>query len=166
MRTKKEQAKRDRDLADLREAQKAFHAYLSPEEKAAVVDALHAEANAKVADEVHWRWAHLLESLANDAASAQKAAAQFAAEFAVNPGHALRWSNTMFRDAARLDVAREAGEALRAHGPTKVRAYYEQTLLRRASSLNQSTSPASNLYEDNLTAAVAKLLETLRWAGF
>lgn len=164
--TKREQAAKERQRRDLEEAQRAF-TLLSASEQRQIVDALHAEAMARLADEAHWRWAHLLEQLDGDALAAKRLLDSFAAEIlGCNPGYALRGSDRAFEMAARFDVYTEFAQALRSHGPAKVATHFAHTLISRASSPHHSTSRTSSLYEEYYTASIARALEALRWAGY
>lgn len=106
--------------------------------------------------------------LAIEVRSCQAALKKFAEELVLNPGYALQWSNDSFQRGARLflfadlfaRIVDEEGKVVpEAAERTRRRAVLE--CLRIASDPPRSTSPASNLFAQEMGAAWAEVARML-----
>lgn len=107
----------------------------------------------------------------DDTTEALKASlARWGERFAADPPDALSWGDDTFRDAARLNVARWmqyllCSDHAKSLSDAGVVAHIERRLrdevLQRSREVSRSTSPTSNLMDDERRAAFARVYERL-----
>jgi hypothetical protein len=160
--TRREQAQK---LKDLEAGQRAFD-QLRDREKAAIIDALHAEQVEKLQDYAQREWTYLLDRFQRDAAEAAATIAKWnAGRLTRAPEHLhheLEWADSLFEAAAVAWISHEVLQFLPAAGPAKT----ERWLIERlgfAVGPGTSSSTSANLMKALEAKAYARALETLRW---
>ena len=105
-----------------------------------------------------------LKRFTSMAEQAQAQCDKFAESFAKDPAYALSWGNDVFKNAARLKVAKMLVEAFA--GDCTVDQARESCLdrvMNKARYPAQSTSPTSNLIEQFEAAAYAEALDEMKY---
>lgn len=106
----------------------------------------------------------------NTIESAQYTIAKFQENLAVNPAYAFEWSDGAFRAAADIKIAHFVQGFLDAEVPEgttdearveHLRKYATRQVMNGARSPKRSTSPCTNLLEQDELAAWANLLERM-----
>lgn len=109
-----------------------------------------------------WPLWHLMEKAVGDARRYGKDLKDFRERLDRDPVHAMDWSYGFFESVARMSVAKEVIHHFEAGVSYEdIASTLERDVLRRARSPQHSTSPTSNLMEEQITAAKARLLD--RW---
>lgn len=88
--------------------------------------------------------------LKNQIDSSQEAINSFKENLDRDPSYAMRWSDKAFRASAEYTVARIMLNTVDVEGMTFDRIFelIEQAFLRESTSLSRSTSPGSNIYQE------------------
>lgn len=98
----------------------------------------------------------------NQKAEAEKQIAKFATEVVANPSYALSWSVDMFKHAARIEIADRFQKMVEAgHSLEVIKGAVLKQAMQLASNSSRSTSPTSNLMEDERRVAWANLAREL-----
>lgn len=106
--------------------------------------------------------AHAAYVSLNQKASAEKQIAKFATEVVANPSYALSWSLDQFKHAARIEIANRFQEMVEAgHSLEVIKAEVIKQAMQLASTSSRSTSPTSNLMEDERRVAWVNLAREL-----
>lgn len=107
-----------------------------------------------------------VEELRSAVRMAERTLEKFAADFAGDPMHALKWSRDVFTAAAVKAVFTRVLRGMETHvdyTPEAVVTEARETVFRMASDSSRSTSPTSNLCDDSERLAWCKLAETGRY---
>ena len=106
-----------------------------------------------------------LEFLSKMVESGDRAIQQFCKDLQGTeyPTREMSWSNGVFEKIATRDVAKEWAIVMKDNGLTKTLEQMRAKVLERARYVSQSTSPTSNLNEQYITSAIAKLAQEMSW---
>lgn len=106
-----------------------------------------------------------LEFLNKAVESGDKAIQQFCKDLqgAEYPTREMSWSNGVFEKVATRDVAKEWAIVMEENGLTKTLEQMRAKVLEQARYVSQSTSPTSNLNDQYITSAIAKLAQEMSW---
>jgi hypothetical protein len=104
------------------------------------------------------------EDLNFEIKSLEKTLEKWTLNFQKNPAHALSWSNDIFRDAAKLSVAKEVSYWLEQKiSLAETKKYALERTLRGAEFPPSSTSMPANVMEMQCTSAWARMAERINF---
>lgn len=106
----------------------------------------------------------LAKKLNGDIAEAQSALEKFTKDFTNNPLYALKWSDEVFKQAARLSLASQLLESVKADRPLEeIDSFLGDLVGSMARYPERSTSIGSNLTERETLAAAAHYKQMIQF---
>ena len=98
---------------------------------------------------------------------AKSALAAFRDQIDYDPEYAVRWSDSAFLSAAKLNAAEQMVACLEQIGTIgEIREIFHDSIMSKARYINtKSTSPTNNYYNECLLAALSTCLDQIKWIG-